>query len=130
MRVMHPLRLTLAACLALPYLGVLAQDITLPDLIKGEKLASTIKAADLPADYKAVKLKVSGDSGYMDMLSGPFGMLMAFSGGMRAGGNEAAQAELFSMLQLSWTKGEVVHLLSTDAAARKAAGTGGSLTED
>lgn len=123
MKVMHPWRLVLAACLALPYVAALAQDLSVPDLIKGEKLASTMKADDLPTDYKAVRLKVSGDSSYLDMLSGPLGMMMMFSpAAMHTGnGNEAAQAELFSMIQLSWTKGEVVHLMSAGAAASKAA---------
>jgi prepilin-type processing-associated H-X9-DG protein len=131
MRVLNWMRPVLAASLALPYVSGIAQDITYPELVKGEKLAATMNAADLPDDFKAVKLKVTGESGFSDIFSGPYGMLMAFSGGMRSsGGNDAAQMEFVSMLELSWTKGETVHVLSADAATAKAAGVAKPGTDD
>ncbi len=89
-----------------------AQDLTVADLIKGEKVKLSYKLADLPADYKAISLKAAKSDGLMDIMTPFFSMAMLFGG---AGNSSEAQGlSMLGVLETSWTKGELVRLSGAD----------------
>lgn len=114
------LRTIAVAALIIPQVIAFAQDATttISDLLNGKAMPTKIVAADLPADFKAVKLTVSGSS---DM-SGMFGMFMPFMlmGAMMGGASseqnpeQEQQAQMLSFLEVSWTKGDVVKMNGRD----------------
>lgn len=97
----------------LPVLG-LAQDMTIREVLTGQKLAPAITPAELPDGYQALKLQHTGGSG--DMGLGMMMPLMMFGmamGGMSGGGDQPGMA-LFSMMGTSWTRGDTVQMAGAE----------------
>ncbi len=103
------LRVSLASTLLTSHLCAFAQDLTFADVLKGDKYPITLKISDLPPDLKAVRLKVQGEGGIMDML-------MPFMGiAMMGGGNSSdSMAPVMQVFDTSWTKGETVKISGQD----------------
>lgn len=80
-------------------------------LLDGGGFAVTIKAADLPEGYGAVKIKSGGGGGLMDMLGSPMMMIFGMMGAMGGGGGNEPPMGLFSALDLSWTRGDTVSVM-------------------
>ncbi len=80
-------------------------------LISGQAAPSTMKLSALTDDYKAVRLKVSGDSGGF---MGGLGMIMMMSSPGQSRGSGQPGMEIFGLLELSWTKGDQMYLGGTN----------------
>ena len=113
-------RLFVVACLLLPYTVSVAQELTFQDLLAGTKIPAKLKLADIPADFKAVKIKTAGagGGGIFDMMGGSmFAMMGALGGGMSGQTSSPEQAQgmqLLSMIDLSWTSGAIARLAGKD----------------
>lgn len=106
-------RIGVLALAVLPVLGS-AQDLTIRELLTGEKLAPAITPAELPEGFQALKLVHTGGTG--DMGLGMMMPLMMFGmamGGMGGGGDQTGMA-LFSMMGTSWTRGDTVRMAGAE----------------
>ena len=90
-------------------------EVSIVDILKGGSIAGTIKAADLPTDFLAGKIAAEGGGGsamggMMDMIMSPIMMMMgAFGGGQTD--KDSAMGEVLAMMDITWTKGDVVSVL-------------------
>lgn len=82
---------------------------SLGDLVKGDRLPATLKPSELPDGYKAYKIQSIGGNGFGDIFGSPFSLVMM--GGMGSS-RDAAMMELLDVLDLTWTRGEVIQLIS------------------
>lgn len=103
-----------AFAVLLPGAVALAQEVrSVADVIFGKAYPLSMKPADIPADFKPVKLKVagSGGGGFLDMMGS---MMMPFMmmGGASAQNSEGS--EILSLMDMSWTKGDVVRMQGKD----------------
>lgn len=91
-----------------PYAVVLAQGLSTIDLVKGNygKYATSLKLADLPEDYAAVKLSLSSST---DPISS---LLPLFSMGNR--GNDKDLAAKYRYVQCYWTNGDTVRSMNRE----------------
>lgn len=102
------IRIGVVGALLVPYACVLAQGLSTIDFVKGNygKYATTLKLADLPDGYSAVKLTVSGTPS--DPLSSLW-PLMAL--GNRRNNTDSNK---YNLAQCYWTNGDTVHALNRD----------------
>ena len=109
--------MALAGVIALlaPSAVALAQEAqSLADVIAGKVVPLTMKPKDLPKDYLPMKIKTAGSGGgLMDMFGAMFSPMTAIMGG---GGpnNDPEGAMMLSLMDLSWTKGDVVKVNGKD----------------
>lgn len=94
------------------------RDVTFKDLLAGEGLPSKIAPTEIPADFKAVRIKTAGGGGggIMDMLGGGMFMMMGMLGSMMGGGQggDEPPMEFLNALEVSWTNGEVLKVQGID----------------
>lgn len=117
MKVVRGVRWMVVAALCAPHAAAVAQQTVVSlesfmELFDQSKIVQSMKPADIPDGFRAVKIKVPGDAGIGDMFGGMFG-LMGFamrSGGGGEGGEQEQQMQLLSVLDASWTKGDAVTL--------------------
>lgn len=84
-----------------------AQDMTFMDLMKGDRVPLMMMPNAIPQGYMAMKIKVAGGGGIMDMF-GPFGMIFGMMGSAMGGAGGGAEMGPLVAMELSWTKGEMV----------------------
>jgi prepilin-type processing-associated H-X9-DG protein len=97
------LRLGVVGVLIAPYAAVLAQGLSTIDFVKGNygKYATTLKLADLPEDYSAVKLSISSST------TDPLSALWPFIG-MGSHGPDPNINAKYRFSQVYWTNGDTV----------------------
>jgi hypothetical protein len=109
-------RSLIAAALLVPYAVSVAQVMTIVDVLKGERFRLEYMPAELPDDYLPVRLRVQGETSPLDMLMNPMMLMM---GMMRSLGGEEGQEEagppaIVGLLDVSWTRGDVVRVHNGD----------------
>jgi len=100
-------------CLALaPSVVAMAQEYTLSDALSGQKIPLVMKPADIPDDFRAIKLMGTGGGGLGDM----FGMGSMFPMVLAMGNNNMSQTEsmIMQIWPITWTRGEVVRIVGQD----------------
>ena len=105
---MRLLKFAAAATLLVPYAAFAAQGLTFQDVMKGEKIPLKMKIADIPDDYKPVRVK-SGSSGMsmFDMMGGSMMAMFSMMGGSGVS-DQAGAMQFMGVLDLSWTNGSTV----------------------
>ena len=98
-----------AAIVAAPILCP-AQEVTLDGVLSGRAMPASMKPADLPETYMAVKFGGDSQGGLMDMLMGPMMMFGAMMGGMGGSKSDPAAAAALEVMDLSWTDGQTINL--------------------
>lgn len=87
-----------------------AQDLDFRELLYGTKLPLHYKLAELPAEFRAVSIKMVGSTSIFDALGGMFGMFlgMAKPSESESGAEEGLKA--LTALESAWTTGETVQM--------------------
>lgn len=107
--------LGVAALLAPSTVAIAQEAKTIADIIAGKTVPLSMKPVDMPADFKPVRFKTggSGGGGIMDMFSAMLSPMTAMMGG--AGNSQDKQgAMLMNLMDISWTKGDVVKVQGKD----------------
>lgn len=107
-------------------LAAQAQEITLQGVLSGKNFPTTMKPADLPDSYMAVKIATGEAGGLMDMITGPMMMVGGMMGGMMGKSDKEGKAlgEIMEALELSWTDGQIVNLAGQAFVVTYKAGLG------
>lgn len=100
MKTFPSLRVALASLLVLPSVMAVAQDLSLDQALSGGKYPATLKPADLPDDYKAVKLGTTANLGGVEMMNSMLPLMLMGTPSV------GSRASLLKVIDLSWTKGE------------------------
>lgn len=100
---------TVGLCLAVAALAPAQQEVTLGDLMRGEKVAPRQSLDAIQKDYKPFTIAVQGSmaSGMDSLFGGIMGPFMALMGGMAGGGQGM---EVFQVMGAFFTKGEEVKM--------------------
>lgn len=103
-----------AFAVLLPGVMAVAQEVkSVADVIFGKAFPLSMKPADIPAEFRPVKLKVagSGGGGLLDIMGT---MMMPFMMMGGASSQNAEGSEIMSLMDMSWTKGDVVRMQGKD----------------
>lgn len=88
------------------------RQMTFKDLLNDGALPSKIAPAEIPTDFRAVRIKVQGGGGgIMDMLGGGLFGMMGMLGGMMGGQSDGPPMEFINALELSWSNGDTISVL-------------------
>jgi|GEM_PF-1127540 len=98
-----------------PYTAAVAQEVqSFTDIIMGKTIPLSMKPKDMPADYKAMRIKVAGagGGGLMDMMGALMSPFMMMAGG--SSNSDPQGSMLMTLADVNWTKGDIVKVQNKD----------------
>jgi hypothetical protein len=98
-------RLSLGLAMFSTFAIASAQEVTMAEILKGTRFPLTLQASAIPDGYTAVKIK-AGEANMLDMIGGPFGMMMGMLGSM-GGQGSAPELEPLLAMEMSWSNGDM-----------------------